>query len=173
MYCGSLLNTRNEKDIWSGACLLPVSPPRDGMCTPDFLPGRMQTVANGLLQLLFLALKWTNQIIISPTNTRCKDKLTASQLRHCMAHIDRLTKGKVKTPNVTGVTLAFTDYKWKTCQKCFDPAGIGLLGSEEKGKTESNRRAVVSSLCAFPLSLQRDLIRQHEKKHLCEVFFSI
>lgn len=103
------------------------------MCTPDFLPGRMQTVANGLLQLLFLALKWTNQIIISPTNTRCKDKLTVLQLRHCLAPIDVLTEGKVKTPNATGVTLASTDYTWKNASEMFGSCRDWTVGKWRKG----------------------------------------
>lgn len=104
------------------------------MCTPDFLPGRMQTVANGLLQLLFLALKWTNRIIISPTNTRCKDKLTVLQLRHCLAPIDVLTEGKVKTPNATWGDISFHRLSEKRVRNVWILQGLDCWEVEKRAK---------------------------------------
>lgn len=92
--------------------------------------------------------------LISTTNTRCKDKLTVLQLRHWLTDISTYSQKARKNPKHSRVILAFTDSKWKTCQKCLHQAR-DFGGVEKRGKvrvTEGQSWA----LCALFLSVSRE-----------------
>lgn len=92
--------------------------------------------------------------LISTTNTRYKDKLTVLQLRHCWQMYRRTHRRQRKNPKHYRVILSYTDYKWKTCQKCLYQAG-DCWEVEKRGKLRA-KEGQSWALCALFLSVSRE-----------------